>query len=215
MNAHRDGDRGVSCLQRLSELFLRRHPWQVHFFNETVTGKEVAAAARFLISGQPLQEGDSCKAFSTAFSRSLGGEGEAFLFGSGRMALYAILEVLHITPGDEVILPAFTCEVVVHALRYRGIRPVYADIDPFTFNTYGAAVERVTTDKTRAIIAQHTFGVPCDMGPILDLARRRGLYSANRLVFGDRRAACPPDCLAVACSCRRTASDCAAVWRAE
>lgn len=99
----------------------------------------------------------------------------ASLFGAGRMGLYAILEALGLEPGDEIILPAFTCAVVPNAMMYRGVRPVYVDIDPRTFNIDVRAIEAAITPRTRAIYAQHTFGVSCDVGAIRAIADRRGL----------------------------------------
>src|SRR6188472_4494112 len=58
---------------------------------------------------------------------------QAFAFWKGRVALYAILESLGIGPGDEVIVPGFTCVVVPNAVLYRGARPVYVDIEDTSF----------------------------------------------------------------------------------
>jgi dTDP-4-amino-4,6-dideoxygalactose transaminase len=91
------------------------------------------------------------------------------------MALYAILEALGIGPGDEVVIPAFTCVVVPNAILYRGATPVYVDIEPRTFNIDVGKVEAAITPRTRALYAQHTFGVPCDVEGLRDIARRHGL----------------------------------------
>jgi perosamine synthetase len=96
-------------------------------------------------------------------------------FGAGRMALYAILEALDIGPADEVIIPAFTCVVVPNALLYRGAVPVYVDIEPHFFNIDVTKVEAAITPRTKALYAQHTFGVPCDVEALRDIGQRRGL----------------------------------------
>ena len=54
----------------------------------------------------------------------------SFEYGSGRMALYSILQTMNIKKGDQIILPAFTCAVVPNAIIYAGARPIYVDIDP-------------------------------------------------------------------------------------
>ena len=69
----------------------------------------------------------------------------AFSYASGRMGLYAILEALGIGPGDEVIVPAFTCVVVPNSLIYRGVKPVYVDIDLETFNIDAGKIESKIT----------------------------------------------------------------------
>jgi dTDP-4-amino-4,6-dideoxygalactose transaminase len=99
----------------------------------------------------------------------------AIAFGAGRMGLYAILESLGLGAGDEVILPGFTCTVVPNAFVYRGVKPVYADISPVTFNIDPDRVEALVTPRTRAICMQHTFGVSCDAGRLREIARRHGL----------------------------------------
>jgi len=91
------------------------------------------------------------------------------------MALYALLEALELREGDEVILPAFTCAVVPNAMMYRGIRPVYVDIDPGSFNVDPTRIEAAITPRTRAIYAQHTFGVACDLDAIGAIASTRKL----------------------------------------
>jgi dTDP-4-amino-4,6-dideoxygalactose transaminase len=96
-------------------------------------------------------------------------------FGAGRMALYAILEALDIGEGDEVIIPAFTCVVVPNAILYRGARPIYVDIEPRRFNIDVEKVEAAITPRTKALYAQHTFGVPCDVAALRNIGRRHGL----------------------------------------
>jgi len=87
----------------------------------------------------------------------------AFGYSTGRMGLYSILEALNIGPGDEIIIPAFTCTVVPNAIIYRRATPIYVDIDPITFNIDIAQVKKKITLKTRALYAQHTFGLICDV----------------------------------------------------
>lgn len=99
----------------------------------------------------------------------------AFSFGAGRMALYVLLEAMGIGAGDEIIIPAFTCVVVPNALLYRGARPVYADIDLRTFNIDPNVVEDAITPRTRALYAQHSLGIPCDIDALREIGRRRGL----------------------------------------
>lgn len=159
----------------LGDMLLRTHPWRIHFFNETLDWSDVRTLIGFVLSGAPAVDGDYVRQFEIMMRDSIDPEGFACSFGAGRMALYAILEAMDIGPGDEVVIPAFTCEVVVHALRYRGCRPVYADIEASTFNLDVAKLATVLTPRCKAILAQHTFGVPCDLDGILAMARPRGI----------------------------------------
>lgn len=103
-------------------------------------------------------------------------ESNMFHFFKGRIALYAIMSAMDVKPGDEVILPGFTCVVVPNAITYLGARPVYVDIDPATFNIDYSKIEEKITDRTKVIIAQHTFGIPVKMDKIMDIAKKYNSY---------------------------------------
>src|SRR5207302_3872730 len=96
-------------------------------------------------------------------------------FAASRMALYAILEALGVGAGDEVIVPAFTCVVVPNAVRYRRATPVFVDIDRASWNIDPLAVERAITPRTRAVLVQHTFGVPADLRAVARVTAARGI----------------------------------------
>jgi dTDP-4-amino-4,6-dideoxygalactose transaminase len=95
----------------------------------------------------------------------------ALSFWKGRAALYAILKSLQIKAGDQVIVPAFTCVVVPNAVRFIGAIPVFVDISPDTYNIDPKQVSACINDKTRAIIVQHTFGIPANIELLLQIAR--------------------------------------------
>lgn len=113
--------------------------------------------------------------FEDKFAK-LVGLGFASSFASGRMAFYVLMEALGIGEGDEVILTAFTCSVMPNAVMKRGARPVYADIDRDTFGSSAIAIQKVITARTKLIVAQHSFGIPCDIEPIIRLAKECGIY---------------------------------------
>ena len=93
----------------------------------------------------------------------------------GRVALAAILRGLGIGAGDEVIIPAFTCIAVPEALLSIGARPVYVDVEEGGINMDPAELDRTLGDNTRAVVVQHSFGLPADMSRISASARRRGV----------------------------------------
>lgn len=100
---------------------------------------------------------------------------KAFAFWKGRVALYAILRALDIGPGDEVVLPGYTCVMDVNPIKYLGATPIYVDIEPFTFNMNVELLEEKITENTKVIIAQHTYGYPCDMDAIMNIADKSGI----------------------------------------
>ena len=112
--------------------------------------------------------------YTRQFARWFGAD-KAFAFWKGRVALYAMLRALEIGQGDEVILPGYTCVMDVNPIKYVGAKPVYVDIEPNTFNIDTKLLEERITDKTKAILAQHTYGYMCDMDAIMDIAMRRNV----------------------------------------
>ncbi|UCE47705.1 MAG: DegT/DnrJ/EryC1/StrS family aminotransferase [Phycisphaerales bacterium] len=107
--------------------------------------------------------------YQRQFARYFGAKW-AFAFWKGRIGLYALLRALDIGVGDEVVLPGYTCVMNVNPIKYVGAKPVYVDIEPETFNMNVALLEQKLTDKTKVIIAQHTYGYPCDMDAIMSIA---------------------------------------------
>lgn len=99
----------------------------------------------------------------------------AFSFWKGRVALYAMLKAMGIGENDEVILPGYTCVMDVNPVKYLGAKPVYVDIEPATFNINVELIQEKITARTKVLIAQHTYGYPCDMDAIMKIADENGI----------------------------------------
>lgn len=99
----------------------------------------------------------------------------AILTSSGRQALHDVLRAFKIGKGDEVILQAFTCIAVPEAILWTGARPVYTDIDPKTYNLDLQQVRQKITPRTKAIIVQHTFGIPGPLDELQQIAREHNI----------------------------------------
>ncbi len=102
-------------------------------------------------------------------SASLIGVNHAVAVSSGSAALHLSLLSLGVGEGSEVIMPSYVCTALLNAVHYVGATPVLADIDPNTYNITRENVEKVITDKTKAIIVPHMFGLPADIDAILSL----------------------------------------------
>ncbi len=98
----------------------------------------------------------------------------AFFFNSGRSALLGLLASFGVGRGDEVIIQAFTCVAVPNSVKWIGATPIYADIDA-SFNLDPASLEKKITRRTKAIIVQHTFGIPANLDAIANIAKRHKL----------------------------------------
>jgi dTDP-4-amino-4,6-dideoxygalactose transaminase len=132
-----------------------------------------AALARVLASGQVIL-GPEVEALEEEFAGYCG-TGHAVGCGSGTDALLLALQALGIGPHDEVILPPFTFFATAGAVCRSGARPVFADIDPVTFNLDPMQVENKITERTRAIMPVHLYGQCADMEALWRVAARHGL----------------------------------------
>lgn len=103
------------------------------------------------------------------------GSGRVVSFASGRMAFYALLQALEVGKNDEVLLTGFTCAVMVNAVWRTGATPVFADISLDTFGTDPEDVEKKITSKTKVIVAQHSFGIPCRIDEIAQIGKKYGI----------------------------------------
>lgn len=111
------------------------------------------------------------KSLSTYFDNS-----EVFLFSSARAGIMYALGSLDLQENDEVILQAFTCVAVPAAIRWAGLKPVFADVEAQTYNLDIADVRKKITPRTKAIIIQHTFGIPGPIEGLKALAHEKNLY---------------------------------------
>jgi perosamine synthetase len=141
------------------------HPLELSSIQEAGTASRIASTSPPMVSSSMSTYEDR---FAGLFSENI----QAFAFWKGRVALYAILEALGIGPADEVIIPGFTCVVVPNAVLYRGAIPVYVDIEGASFTMDVRDIEQKITRRTKAIIVQHTYGIPADMDAILAIAAK-------------------------------------------
>jgi dTDP-4-amino-4,6-dideoxygalactose transaminase len=101
---------------------------------------------------------------------------------NGTIALETVFKAMELK--GEVILPSFTFIATAHALWWQNVTPVFCDIDPHTHNIDPRKVEQLITDKTSAIVGVHVWGRTCDVEPLAEIARRRGL----KLLFDSAHA---------------------------
>jgi perosamine synthetase len=140
----------------------------------TTTLADCLVAVRYLADPRALIRGPAIADYEQAFAEQIGVR-HAYSFSSGRVGLYGLLQAIRIGPGDEVLLQVPTHMVVANAVRYTGARPVYVDCRLDTYGIDLDEAERLVTPRTKALIIQHTFGIPTDLDAALDLANRYGL----------------------------------------
>jgi dTDP-4-amino-4,6-dideoxygalactose transaminase len=136
---------------------------------------EITAAARVLQSGKVnYWTGEEGRLFEKEFAAQAGCK-YGVAVANGTVALELSLYALGIGPGDEVIVPCRTFIASASSVVMRGAKPVLADVDPNSQNITAETIRPLVTARTRAIVAVHLAGWPCDMDPIVALAHEHGL----------------------------------------
>lgn len=140
----------------------------------TTSYSDCAAAARLLGMPWALIRGRCIDEYEQEFAQIIE-VAHAFSFSSGRVGLYGLLRAMGVGRGDEILLQVPTHIVVPNAIRYTGARPVFVDCELDSYNMDFDVAERRVSPRTKAIVVQHTFGIPADMDAALDFGRRHGL----------------------------------------
>lgn len=146
---------------------------QVPFARPFMGGGEAEALAEVIASGW-VSQGPRVQAFERAFADRVGAP-EAIATTSCTTALHLALYAAGITAGDEVIVPSMSFIATANSVWQCGATPVFADIDPDTYNLDPAAVERAISERTKAIMPVHQLGLPADLDAFAALAERYGL----------------------------------------
>ncbi|HEY0349093.1 MAG TPA: DegT/DnrJ/EryC1/StrS family aminotransferase [Pyrinomonadaceae bacterium] len=135
---------------------------------------EIDAAIEDIINRSAFVGGDDVRNFETEFAaycETVGCVG----VGNGTDAIYLTLRAMDIGTGDEVITVAHTFIATSEAISMTGARPVFVDIREDTMLMDPALIEKAITPRTKAIVAVHLYGQPCDMDAIMQIAERHGL----------------------------------------
>ncbi len=138
-------------------------------------GREAEYVNRCLSTNWVSSLGEFIPQFETKFAE-LCGAPHAVACSSGTSAIHLALECLDIGPGDEVIIPAFTLIVSANMVCLAGATPVLVDVRPDTWCIDPNLIEAKITPRTKAIMAVHMYGHPCEMNAICEIARRHKLH---------------------------------------
>lgn len=135
---------------------------------------DVIVALKLLIQPWKWKRGEAIKVFEEEFKNYIGTK-HAISFNSGRSSLYSILKNLNFKHGDEILLQAFTCNAVPNPILWADLNPVYLDCaDDFNIDIQNLK-QVIKKNKPRALIIQHTFGLPANMNEILEIAKENYL----------------------------------------
>ncbi len=148
--------------------------WEIIQIAKPIIGEEEKRAVMDVLESGQISPGKKVEEFEHLFAAYIGAK-HAIATSSGTTALKAILMAHNITRGDEVIVPALTFGATASPVLFCGAQPVFADIDPDTFNISPKSIQEKITSKTKAIIPVHLFGLPCEMKAITEIAKDKNL----------------------------------------
>ncbi|MHA1244894.1 MAG: DegT/DnrJ/EryC1/StrS family aminotransferase, partial [Candidatus Heimdallarchaeota archaeon] len=137
-------------------------------------GEEEKKAVMAVLDSKYLAEGPVAREYEQKFAEYIGGK-HVMVTTNGTSALHLALEALQILPGDEVITTPFTFVASSNSILFNGAIPIFADIDPKTYNIDPEKIREKITKKTKAIMPVHIFGNPCDMKAIKEIADEHDL----------------------------------------
>lgn len=170
---------GVRVGVRLATSMVRSisgKPWSFPAFGSmTIEADDLAYVDYALAHPDEWANMESEQAYQREFA-AWNGSKHALAFAQGRVALSASIYALGLKPGDEVIIPNYTCIVVPNAFTYAGIAVRYCDIELDTFGPDIDSVRELVTSKTKAILVHHLYGLICrDFAPVLELGREKNV----------------------------------------
>jgi len=158
----------------------------------SITQKEVDYVTDAVRSGWVSSAGPYIEQFEKKYAEFIGVK-HAISTSNGTTALHLSLLSYGIGKGDEVIVPDFSFIATANAVTYTGAVPVMVDVDPKTWNINPANIEKAISERTKAIIPVHIYGLPADMNSILDIAAKYNLLviedaaEAHGAQIGDRK----------------------------
>ncbi|RJQ26244.1 aminotransferase class V-fold PLP-dependent enzyme [Candidatus Parcubacteria bacterium] len=137
--------------------------------------EDLLNSLRSIISVFHLNRGDYVNKIEAWFKYNFKSN-YAFTFSSGREAEYALLSSIGVKEGDEVLVQAFTCTAAINPIIWTGANPVYVDIDKDNYSMNPEDLKKKITKKSKAVIVQHTFGIPGNIEKIKQIAKENNIF---------------------------------------
>lgn len=150
--------------------------WKIQLFELNYNELEKKAVSDVLDSGW-ITMGKNIIDFENNFGSLLGNDISCSAVSSGTAAMHLAFMALDIKPNDEIIIPALTFVSDANCVKLMGATPVLADCGSIdNWNVTAESISSVVTEKTKAVVVVHYAGYPCDMKPIVDLCKHKGIY---------------------------------------
>ncbi|NJR48848.1 MAG: DegT/DnrJ/EryC1/StrS family aminotransferase [Leptolyngbyaceae cyanobacterium CSU_1_3] len=162
-------------VQASSKPMLLQLPSDQNSSGRTLGKEEIALLTEAIESGTLTStKGTFVKTLEKQFAEMLGAK-YAYACASGSGAVHTAIAAIDPEPGDEIITTSITDMGALTPILYQGAIPVFADVDPKTWNVTAETIAACLSDRTKAIIVTHLFGNPCNMTEIMELANSRNI----------------------------------------
>lgn len=141
----------------------------------TLGQEEIDMVSKAILSGTLTStKGEFTRALESKFADTVGAK-FCYATSSGTSALHVAFSCLGLEPGDEVITTSITDMGALSPILFQGGIPVFADVDPHSYNITAETIAARITPRTKGIVVTHLFGIPCEMDEIMELASAHGL----------------------------------------
>jgi perosamine synthetase len=156
--------------EKMNEMPLMNENEGIVLFYPYISGKAIEEVTKVLKS-RWIGQGPKVELFEQEFTKRFLTNNTAVAVGSGTDALHLAYILSGLGPGDEIIVPVFTCTAANIPLLYHGVKIRFADVDPDTLNINVGHVKELINEKTKAIACVHYGGLPCDMDELSCIAK--------------------------------------------
>lgn len=179
MNPRKETDRAIRLagheLKKIARAFRGKPLNPPPLVAATIDREDAGLARRLLKDRGSWRDSAPVEDFERAFA-SWNGSLHARAFMGGRVALSAVISAMGLKPGDEAILPGYTCVVVRNAFEFAGVKTVFCDIEHDTYGLDASLLEGAITPRTRVVLLHHLYGLVCrDYEETVEKARSHGL----------------------------------------
>jgi perosamine synthetase len=165
----------IDNTKRLVDYSSRNKIRRISVASPLLNGNEIAYVTECIKTNWISSQGKFVKQFESMFSNYHENK-KSVAVSNGTVALHLALESLGIGKGDEVIVPDLTFAASINAIIYTGATPVLIDVDLLSWNLDISQLEGLISDKTKAIMPVHLYGLPCDMENIMSIAKKYNLF---------------------------------------
>ncbi len=168
---------GISIMKKQKMIIDKDNPVRkeiLPIYQLKIDENEISAVLKVLQSGQ-ISRGHLREKFESHFCEFTGSK-FAIILNSGTAALHLTLKALNLKSDHEIIIPSLSFVATAFAVEYCDLKPVFVEINPYTFNICIDDVQKKITEKTRAIIAVDFAGLPAELNKLKEICLRYGLY---------------------------------------